>query len=41
MLWSVIPENMKEEIKRQKDLTGKLDWPINLVFGEIAERTDS
>ena len=41
MLWSVIPESMKEEIKKQKDLTGRLDAQINWVFSEIAERTDN
>ena len=41
MLWSVIPENMKEELKKQKDLVGKLEGQINWVFGEIAERTDN
>ena len=41
MLWSVIPESMKEEIKKQKDLIGRLEAQINWVFGEIAERTDN
>ena len=41
MFWSVIPEGMKEDVKKQKDLVGKLEGQINWVFGEIAERTDS
>ena len=41
MLWSIIPENMKDEIKKQKDLTGKLDAQLNWLFSEIAERTDN
>ncbi len=41
MLWSIIPEHMKEEIKKQRDLVGQLDAQINWVFGEIAERTDN
>ena len=41
MFWSVIPESMKEDVKKQKDLVGKLEGQINWVFVEIAERTDS
>ena len=41
MLWSIIPESMKEEIKKQKDLSGKLDAQVAWIFSEIAERTDN
>ena len=41
MLWSIIPEGMKEEIKKQRELAGNLDGQISWVFSEIAERTDN
>ena len=41
MLWNVIPESMKEDIKKQKHLTGKLNDQTTWVFAEIAERTDN
>jgi hypothetical protein len=41
MFWNIIPEHMREEIKRQKHLTGQLQPQIDWVFSEISERSDA
>lgn len=41
MLWSITPEVMKEDIKKQKHFNGDLDALIAWVFSEIYERTDN
>ena len=41
MLWKIIPEDLKEDIKKDKDLTGKLDAQMSWIFSKISERTDT
>ena len=41
MLWTIIPDAIRDDIKKQRHLTGRLNDQIAWIYAEINERTDN
>ena len=40
MLWKILPDEFREDLKRQKDLRGNLDQQVGYLYGEIGDSMD-
>ena len=40
MFWKILPEEVKEDVKKQKDIRGNLDLQIAYLYGEIGDSMD-
>ena len=40
MLWGIIPDDLKEELKKNKEMKGNLNKQVAWLYEQIAERTD-
>ena len=40
MLWKILPDDVREDLKRQKNLRGNLDQQVAYLYGEIGDSMD-
>ena len=40
MFWKILPDEVRDDVKKQKDLRGNLDYQISYLYGEIGDSMD-